>query len=349
MIKAAIFGCESTELTDGEKSFFERTQPLGLILFERNCENPLQLKNLITSAKEATGRSDLHILIDREGGRINRLNTKHWRTAPAPRSFGDIYEKDEDLACQSAYENALLMGSELKKLGVSVNCTPLGDLPVMGGHDIIGTRAFSFDMDAVSNLCLSVIEGMQDMGITPILKHMPGHGRATVDSHIDLPHVTADSGILFDTDFECFRRILKGLHNMLRPAPWGMTAHVVYDAIDHRNPATFSSKVIDYVIRGDIDFPGFLITDCLTMNALSGSMAERATQALDAGCNAVLHCNGHLDEMVDIASVTPFLTDDDLNLLADSKPTDLNKTLDVPALELNVLNALQDEKEYARM
>lgn len=349
MIKAAIFGCKGTRLSDTEKSFFERTQPLGLILFERNCDNPQQLTALIQSIKEAIGRDDLYILIDREGGRINRLNEKYWRTAPAPHSFGTLYEHDEDLAYQSTYENALLMGHELRDLGIHVNCTPLGDLPVIGGHDVIENRAFSSDLETVVNLCLAVIEGMQDMGITPVLKHMPGHGRATVDSHTDLPRVSAPPTILSDTDFECFRRILKGLNNMLRPLPWGMTAHVIYESIDPRMPATLSSHVIDYVIRGDIDFSGFLISDCITMNALRGSMSTRAAQAIEAGCNAVLHCNGDLDEMLDIAAVVPYLDDNDLDLLKQSEPHALKKSIDIPTLELNVLNAFHEQREYMRM
>lgn len=349
MIKAAVFGCSGETLTDQEKSFFERHQPLGVILFDRNCQNPTQLKSLIHDIKHVIGREDLRILIDREGGRINRLNLKHWRTAPPPQSFGLLYARDEELACQSAYHNALLMGSELYEMGVNVNCTPLGDLPVLGGHDVIGDRAFAFEMDAVVHLCLAVIEGMQDQGITPVLKHLPGHGRALVDSHVELPRVSTPKPILQDTDFECFRRILLGVNHMLRPMPWGMTAHVVYEDLDNQQPATFSSKIIDYVIRGMIDFQGFLISDCLTMNALSGSMAERATQAIDAGCQAILHCNGDLNEMIEIASVTPFLQDDALDALADSQPKRSLSQVDDGALELAIHTALGENSHGVRV
>ncbi len=340
MVKAVIFGCSGTILTDSEKSFFERVQPLGFILFERNCQTPVQLKNLVTSLKECVGRGDVRILMDQEGGRISRLPGNYWRVPPKASLFGDLYENDPDTAYQAAYSNALLIASDLNALGINVNCAPLADVPFLGAHPVISDRAFSSYVDVTAALCVAVIQGLQHMGITPVLKHFPGHGRAMVDSHEKLPVIKTSKQDLFDSDFDCFKQVLATLHQTLCAEPWGMTAHAVYTAIDDYYPATFSSKVIDNIIRGAMDFQGFLVSDCLTMNALHGPMMERVRYAIEAGCDAVLHCNGDFSEMLDVASVVPELSDESVERLSDSVPQKIYDMVDIVELEANLKKAM---------
>lgn len=342
-MKAVIFGCSGPVLSDEEKAFFERVNPLGFILFERNCMDPSQLKNLVKDLKTCVGRDDLPILIDREGGRISRLNTKFWRTPPSPKVFGDLYEIDADAVYDAVYNNARLMAYDLVEMGLSVNCTPLADVPSFGAHPVISDRAFSHDVDVVTSLCMASIEGTQDMGITPVLKHFPGHGRAMVDSHEDLPVIHTPLRDLVDIDFYAFKAILSMLHETLRPLPWGMTAHIVYKEIDDQAPATFSSKVIDHIIRGHLDFQGFLISDCLTMKALKGSMGERAKHAIEAGCDAILHCNGDLMEMVEVAANVMEINDNSLSSLEESKLTLKSSSIDTLLLEQSIQETLSLE------
>ena len=338
-MKAVIFGCSGETLTEEEKSFFERVDPLGFILFERNCKNPTQLKALTTELRNIIGRADVPILIDQEGGRISRLSHMYWRVPPKPGDFGELYEIDPDASYQAVYDNALLIAYDLMGAGINVNCSPIADLPTADADPIIGDRSYSAFPEVTSSLCLAMIQGLQDMGITPILKHFPGHGRATLDSHKQLPVITASLTELHEYDLNCFKEILISLNQLLRPLPWGMTAHIVYTAVDPENPATFSSKVIDNIIRGYLDFQGFLVSDCLTMNALSGTMGERAERAILAGCNAVLHCSGDLHEMIDVATSTPDLDDHALELLEDSKPLKTYATVQPAELEMSVKKA----------
>lgn len=339
-MKAVIFGCAGPVLADEEKAFFERVDPLGFILFDRNCIDPSQLKKLVQDLKSCVGRDDIPILIDREGGRISRLNPKFWRIPPSPRTFGDVYDVDPDAVYEAVYNNARLMAHDLAEMGFLVNCTPLADVPLSDAHPVISDRAFSHDIDVVTSLCMASIEGTQDMGIVPVLKHFPGHGRAMVDSHEELPIVRSSLKDLVDVDFYAFKAILSTLHETLRPLPWGMTAHIVYQQIDDQWPATFSSKVIDHIIRGHLDFQGFLISDCLTMKALKGTMGSRAERAIEAGCDAVLHCNGDLMEMVEIAANVPVIDDHSLSLLKESIPTQKFKTLNSPLLEQSIQETL---------
>lgn len=347
-MKAVIFGCSGPVLTDEEKAFFERVNPLGFILFDRNCIDPSQLKTLVKDLKTCVGRPDVPILIDREGGRISRLNAEFWRSPPAPKAFGDVYDIDPDAVYEAVYNNARLMAHDLVEMGLSVNCTPLADVPSFGAHPVISDRAFSRDVDVVTSLCMASIEGTQDMGIIPVLKHFPGHGRAMVDSHEDLPVIHTALKDLVDVDFYAFKAILATLHETLRPLPWGMTAHIVYKDIDDQAPATFSSKVIDHIIRGHLDFQGFLISDCLTMNALKGSMGERAERALDAGCDAVLHCNGDLMEMVEVAASVMDLNDNSLFLLQESIPIPLASSVDTLVLEQSIQETLSRDTPRIR-
>ena len=297
---AVIFGCSGTVLTDAEKDFFKNVDPLGFILFARNVETPAQVKNLVASLRETVGRENAPVLIDQEGGRVRRLRPPHWKDYPAQGVFGRLYDKNPAAACEAAHLNARLIGRDLKELGIDVDCLPLLDVPSNGAHDVIGDRAFSTDARAVADLGMAVCEGLLDEGVMPIVKHVPGHGRARCDSHLALPKVEEGRIELENVDFYPFRH--------LASAPWAMTAHLLYTAIDARKPASLSKTVIDEVIRGYIGFKGFLICDDLSMKALDGGLDELTRQALDAGCDAVLHCNGNPEEMQAVASAVRPLT-----------------------------------------
>lgn len=297
---AAIFGCAGQALTDQEKRFFAETDPLGFILFSRNIDNPDQVRSLVASLRECVGR-EAPVLIDQEGGRVQRLKLPHWPPRPAMAKFGALAEQDLMQARRAARLNAHLIAAELKDLGIDVDCAPLIDVPVAGADNIIGDRAFGSDPALVADLGRAVMDGLLDGGVMPIVKHIPGHGRAMVDSHKALPVVGEDRETLEKTDFLPFRS--------LRDAPWGMTAHVIYSAYDDRRPATLSKKVVTEVIRGFIGFEGVLLSDDLSMHALSGSFEERARESLHAGCDVVLHCNGDMDEMMAVTQGVRSLDD----------------------------------------
>jgi beta-N-acetylhexosaminidase len=286
---AAIFGCVGLSLSEAEVRFFKTANPLGFILFARNVSTPDQVRRLVADLRECVGRADAPILIDQEGGRVQRLRPPHWRAAPPGAVFGRLAALDRDLARRALRLNNRLIAAELAALGIDVDCTPVLDVPVPGAHDVIGDRAFGADPNMIGILGREVCEGMLDQGVVPIIKHIPGHGRAQVDSHKDLPLVSASRAELEQSDFRPFRA--------LADAPWAMTAHVVYAAIDADNPATTSRRVIDEVIRGFIGFDGLLLSDDLSMQALNGSFAERASASLAAGCDVALHCNGDMAEM----------------------------------------------------
>lgn len=246
------------------------------------------------------GRDDAPILIDQEGGRVARLRPPHWREAPPAADFGALAEHDEEGACQAARLNARLIGTELAQLGIDVDCAPVLDVPAPGSHAIVGDRAFGTSPALVARLGRAAIEGFLSAGVIPVIKHIPGHGRARVDSHHELPVVEAGLDELRAVDFAPFAA--------LADAPWAMTAHVVYQAIDADNPATTSKTAITDIIRGEIGFDGVLVSDDLSMKALSGSLGERAAAALAAGCDIALHCNAEMDEMRAVAEAAPPLT-----------------------------------------
>jgi beta-N-acetylhexosaminidase len=296
---AAIYGLEGLTLTDAERKFFGNVKPFGYILFKRNCDNPEQLRALTDSLRELSGNSQLPILIDQEGGRVARLQAPHWRKPPAAACFADIACKDESAAKYATHLNARLIAAELLAMGINVNCAPLADIPVEGAHDIIGDRAYGKTAADVIMLGREMARGLLEGGVMPILKHIPGHGRARVDSHEDLPVVDAPLAELEATDFVPFRE--------LRDIPLGMTAHIIYTALDAQNVATTSPIVIDY-IRKVIGFDGLLMSDDLSMKALQGSFSEKAKATLAAGCDLVLHCNGKMDEMVEVAKGTSEMT-----------------------------------------
>lgn len=299
-VRAVIFGCAGHELSAAELAFFREVRPWGFILFQRNCGSPSQIRQLSASLRRCVGRDEAPILIDQEGGRVQRLRGEHWRTRPPAAAFGAINRQDPKMARDLVYDNARVMAAELRDLGINVDCVPCIDVPTEGAHSVIGDRAFASDPWVVAALGQAVIDGMLDGGVLPVIKHMPGHGRARADSHLELPVVDAPRGQLERSDFAPFRA--------LAHAPLGMTAHVVYTDIDATAPATTSKCVIDEVVRGFIGFDGALMSDDLSMRALQGSFAERARAAIAAGCDLVLHCNGNMDEMHDIVSATPILS-----------------------------------------
>lgn len=297
----AIYGCKGTELTPDERGFFADAQPWGFILFARNVADPGQVRKLVGSLRNLVADAMAPVLIDQEGGRVARLRPPHWKARPPAARFGTLKAISAATAREAAYLNARLMAHELSAIGINVDCTPVLDMPVEGAHDVIGDRAFGSDPLTIIDLGRGVIEGMLEGGVLPVMKHIPGHGRATADSHKALPRVTASAEELSATDFVTFRS--------LNHCPLAMTAHVVYEAIDGQRPATTSPKVIRDVIRGEIGFDGVLLSDDLSMEALSGTLAARAKAAQFAGCDIVLHCNGSMDEMNDVASEVKLLED----------------------------------------
>ena len=311
---AAILGLAGAQLTKSERSFFADADPLGFILFSRNCRSPDQIRALIADLCDISGRGDAPILIDQEGGRIARLGAPHWRAAPPAAVFGDLYHSSEEAALRAVQLNALLIGADLVDLGITVDCAPVLDLPAADADPVIGDRAFSDNPGAVTALGQAFCDGLLGAGVLPIIKHIPGHGRADADSHVDLPHVAASREELAETDFVPFRALSGGPS----PKPWAMTAHVVFAAIDPDFPATLSKIVIDQVIRREIGFDGILISDDLAMNALSGAIGARCRDALAAGCDVILHCNGEMAEMVAVAQEAPELSEQTATKLAAS-------------------------------
>jgi len=292
-IHAFICGVAGTVLSEEEKSFLAQTRPFGVILFARNCETPAQVKALVADIRACLNHPLISILIDQEGGRVARLKPPHWRAYPPAGRFAAMAETDIELARRCTYINARLIAYDLRQLGINTDCAPLADIPVKGAHDIIGDRAFGAAPEQVIALARAQAEGLHEGGVMSVLKHIPGHGRATADSHEDLPVVTAPLEELEATDFVPF----KSLANL----PMGMTAHILYTALDAERVATLSPIVIDY-IRQKIGFEGLLMSDDVSMKALKGDMDSLARGILDAGCDLVLHCNGKMDEMQAIAS-----------------------------------------------
>ena len=289
----AIYGCAGTVLGAEEQAFFRDVQPWGFIVFARNIESPDQLRALTQSLRETVNDPSAPILVDQEGGRVARMKPPHWQLRPAAARFGEVYMRDAEAAREAAYLNARLIAHDLRDVGINVDCLPLLDVPVDGADAIIGDRAFSTDPTTIIDLGRAVIGGLMDGGVLPVMKHIPGHGRATADSHLALPRVTTEQEELSATDFVTFRS--------LNQCPMAMTAHVIYEAIDPQRPATTSPKVIRDVIRGEMAFDGLLMSDDVSMNALSGPISVRAKAALFAGCDVVLHCNGKIEEMREVA------------------------------------------------
>src|SRR6185369_9685760 len=303
--RAFITGISGTGLTAAEREFIRAERPWGFILFKRNIEAPDQVSALVRELRNCLGEADAPVLIDQEGGRVARLGPPHWPVYPPGTTFSALYDLDPALGLNAARLSSRLIAADLIDLGITVDCLPLADVPVAGADAVIGNRAYGTDPAKVAAIARAVTEGLEQGGVLPVLKHIPGHGRATADTHFLLPTVDTPESELEATDFAGFRP--------LADLPMAMTAHVVFSAIDAAHPATTSATMISRVIRGKIGFQGLLISDDVSMNALAGSIADRTRAIIAAGCDMVLHCNGKLDEMRDVARETPELAGEALD------------------------------------
>lgn len=295
-VRAFISGCSGLEITAAERTFFAETQPWGLILFQRNCQSPEQMRKLSADFRAIVKRKDAPVLIDQEGGRVQRMKPEVnpiWPKYPSAAQYGKLYARDPMHALRTARNIGRMMASDLYDAGVSVNCVPVLDVPQEGSHAVIGDRAYGTDPATILALSRAHIAGFIDGGILPVMKHIPGHGRAKVDSHQELPVVNADRATLEAIDFHCFAGFAD--------CPMAMTAHVVYQAIDPLRPATLSARVLRDVVRKQLGFSGLLMSDDLSMKALGGSFTDRTHAALDAGCDVVLYCWGVMEEMQEVA------------------------------------------------
>ncbi|MBN66652.1 MAG: beta-N-acetylhexosaminidase [Rickettsiales bacterium] len=301
--KALIFGCEGLQLTAEERRFFTSAQPYGFILFARNIESPEQVAALVADLKNTVSHSDVPVLIDQEGGRVARLRPPHWKAYPPAGVFAQLWADDPEKAKRAAYLNHRIMADELHALGINVDCAPVLDIYFEDAHDIVGDRAFGDNAEQVAALGRAVMDGLLDGGVLPVIKHIPGHGRANADSHEALPVVNASRIELETHDFTPFKA--------LNDAPMGMTAHIQYTSLDGDYPATLSPRVIA-MIRREIGFDGLLMCDDISMKALKGHLTSLAGSALVAGCDLVLHCNGTMEEMRSLADVVPEMSLDAL-------------------------------------
>jgi beta-N-acetylhexosaminidase len=298
--RAFITGVSGLELTADERAFLRTERPWGFILFKRNIDTPAQVSALVKELRLSVNREDAPVLIDQEGGRVQRLGPPHWPVYPPGATFGILYDIEPQLGLEAARLSGRLIAADLIELGITVDCLPLADVPVPDADAVIGNRAYGTEPVKVAAIARAVTDGLEQGGVLPVLKHIPGHGRATADTHFKLPEVDTSRSELERVDFAAFQP--------LADLPMAMTAHVVFSAIDAAHPATTSATIIREVIRGVIGFQGLLMSDDVSMNALSGSIAERTRAILAAGCDMVLHCNGNLDEMRDVARETPELS-----------------------------------------
>lgn len=298
--RAFITGVSGTELTAAEREFIRDQRPWGFILFKRNVDTPAQVAALVAELRAVAGAGDAPVLIDQEGGRVQRLGPPHWPLYPPGVIFSSLYDTDSALGLTAARLSARLIAADLADLGITVDCLPLADVPVPGADAVIGNRAYGTEPDKVAAIARAVTEGLEQGGVLPVLKHIPGHGRATADTHFKLPAVDTPRDELDRTDFAAFKP--------LADLPMAMTAHVVFSAVDPAHPATTSATMIAQVIRGVIGFQGLLMSDDVSMNALSGNIAERTRAIFAAGCDVALHCNGNIEEMREVAGQTPELS-----------------------------------------
>jgi beta-N-acetylhexosaminidase len=299
-MKPVIFGLSGLSLTDDERALFRSAEPAGYILFKRNIEDRAQVRALTDSLRELHGRDDVAILIDQEGGRVTRMKPPEWPEFPAGAAFDALYDVSAMTAIEATRNNAEAIALTLSEVGVTVDCLPLLDVRVPETHAAIGDRAMGSDPMRVAALGCAVLDGLKAGGVVGVVKHMPGQGRAVVDSHYDLPRVSSPKEEL-EADFSPFRA--------LNWAPMGMTSHVVYEAYDSTRPSTMSPVIIDEVIRGNIGFDGLLMSDDLDMQALSGDIPSRAADCVAAGCDLALNCWGRFDEMVTIVERLPDITE----------------------------------------
>ena len=295
-MQAAIYAPAGLVLSDDEQRFFRDADPAGFIVFKRNCETREQLRRLTDALRELSGRADVPILIDQEGGRVARMKPPEWPAFPAAERFSQLYQLAPSSAIEAARANARAIALMLRDVGINVDALPLLDVRQKGASDIIGDRALGSEPMQVAALGRAVLDGMASAGVVGIIKHIPGHGRALVDSHKELPVVSADVGEL-DSDLEPFER--------LSSAPMGMMAHVVYTAFDAERPASMSPVVIRDIVRARIGFDGWLMSDDIGMEALQGDFGSRAAGVVAAGCDVALHCSGKMDEMIAVAKAVP--------------------------------------------
>lgn len=296
--KSLIAGCSGPELTTGEAAFFREARPCGLILFARNCVSRPQISRLVKTAQDSVGQK-IFVLIDQEGGRVQRMAPPEWRAYPAARRFSRLYAGNPDEGLEAARLISRLMAQDLHEVGINVDCLPVLDVPAADAHDIIGDRAYADDAETISILGRAAAEGLMEGGVLPVVKHVPGHGRAKADSHKDLPVIDASLEDLEAIDFKPFRA--------LNDMPLAMTAHVVLTALDQSAPATTSAHIMSEVIRKRIGFSGLVMSDDLDMAALTGLPAERASAVISAGCDVALHCSGILADMQVVADALPEL------------------------------------------
>jgi beta-N-acetylhexosaminidase len=299
--RAVIFGCAGPDLTSAERAFFRDSDPLGFILFARNVDTPERTRRLVEELRSCVARADAPVMIDQEGGRVARLKPPHWRKAPPARLLGDLYLRDPERGLEAARLNSRLLAADVTSIGCDVDCLPVLDIAFPETHAVIGDRAYADRPEPVAALGRAAAEGLLAEGVMPVIKHIPGHGRATVDSHLSLPKVSAPRHVLERTDFVPFR--------LLADLPWAMTGHLLFEAIDPAACITVSARSVQEVIRDHIGFDGLLLSDDLSMQALGGSLGERAAQALAAGCDVALHCNGQMNEMTEIAGRTGPMTE----------------------------------------
>lgn len=349
--KAIILDCEGAALTQDEIALFKKHNPYGFILFKRNCETPEQVKKLVTQLRDAVGRPDAPVLIDQEGGTVARLKAPEFEEFPPAKTFKDLGEQDSKRAARATYLNAVLMARQLSDLGIDVNCTPVLDIPVKGSHDFLaGSRVYGETPEQVTVLGQAICEGHLDQGVTPILKHIPGHGRATSDSHFEMPKIAAKKQDLETQDFKPFQHMAT---QSWGEGAWAMTAHVVYQDVTD-TPGTLSKDVID-LIRHDIGFNGVLIADDISMKALQGDMPTIAKQTLEAGCDLTLLCNQDFETRKSVLEAVPEITLDAEKRL--KKAEDIRqkskKQVDIKAVskELNELlsgDPIADERNRNR-
>jgi beta-N-acetylhexosaminidase len=308
----AIFGLSGPVLTDDERAFFADAKPAGYILFKRNCIDRAQLRGLTDSLRALEGRNDVAILIDQEGGRVARMQPPEWPAFPAGAAFDALYDVAPISALEAARANAQALGLMLAEVGITVDCLPLLDVRVPETHPAIGDRALGSDPMRVASLGRAVIDGLRSGGVVGVVKHMPGQGRAQVDSHYDLPVVDADDATL-EADLQPFRQ--------LNTAPMGMTGHIMFPAWDTERCSTLSPFIVGEIIRGRIGFDGLLMSDDLDMQALKGDVPSRAAGAIAAGCDIALNCWGRMDEMVGIANILPSMIEAGCDRLARAMTT----------------------------
>ena len=299
--RAVITSVPGLSLSAEARAFLRDSDPWGFILFRYNIDTPAQVHALVAQCRDAVGRN-APVLIDQEGGRVQRIGPPHWPKYPPGAFYGAVYDRDRAAGLGAAKLGARLIAHDLFALGIDVDCLPIADVPVSEADPVIGDRAYGMRADKVAAIGAAVAEGLMDGGVLPVLKHIPGHGRATADSHHKLPVVATDRATLESSDFAAFRPLAK--------LPLGMTAHVVFSAIDALAPATTSGTMVREVIRQHLGFDGLLMSDDISMKALSGTLAERSRASLAAGCDVVLHCNGTLDEMRVVAGAVPPLSGD---------------------------------------